>query len=307
MGVGWTAGGVRARAMLTRRIGAAGAREIATSGSLSDAVARLRATPYGRALPREPDRAAVEHALGATVLWHLRVLAGWQPRSGARALRVLAGWFEIATIVEHARALAGRESTPAYHLGSLATAWPRVAGTRSGDELRRALARSSWRDPGTAKPGPLATCLQLAWAERVAATVPPARAWAVAGAVTTLARSRFLDHREPPGVGVRRAETLLGRRAVGARSWPAYVAALPVDAAPALRALSGPDELWRAENRWWTDVEDRAFTLVREHRFGLGPLVGCAALLAVDAHRLGAALQIAARGGRELEALDELG
>ncbi len=306
-GAGWNAAGVRAKAMLTRRIGLAGARELAASTSLADAVARLRSTPYGRALPPEPGRTDVEWAVAATVLWHLRVLAGWQPRQGVAALRALAGWFEVTAVVGHARALHGREQAPAFRLGALATAWSRVATTRSEDEMRSALARSAWRDPGTGDPGLIATTLQLAWAERVAAAVPPARAWALTGAAILLARSRFLDRREPGEGGMRRAEALLGRRAVSAGSWQAYVAALPEDAAAALRGLSEPDELWRAEDRWWLDVEERALTLVSARRFGLGPLAGVGALLAVDGHRVQAAVQIAARGARGREALDALG
>src|SRR5262245_9285490 len=131
MGAGWTAGGVRARAMSNRRVGIAGARELAGLASLSEAVDRLRATPYGPALPQQPERGDVEWAVAASVLWHLRVLAGWQPRPGVAALRAFAAWFEIADIVGHARALAGRTRTPVFRLGALATAWPRLAATGS--------------------------------------------------------------------------------------------------------------------------------------------------------------------------------
>lgn len=303
MGAGWTAGGVRARAILSRRVGVAGAREIAGSASLDGAVDRLRATPYGPALTAEPEREAVEWAIAATVLWHLRVLAGWQPRPGVAALRALAGWFEIANVVGHARALAGRAHRPPFRLGALAMGWPRLAATGSLVELHAALGRSGWRHHGTADPAPLATALQLTWADRVATDVPPARCWAVAGAALLLARSRFLEGHELDAAGGRHAASLLGRAAQAARSWPDYVAALPRDAGM-LRALAGPDELWRAESRWWNEVEERAFALTRGPRFGLASLVGCAALLAVDGQRVQAALQIAARGGREREAFD---
>ncbi len=303
MGAGWTTGGVRARALLSRRVGAAGARAIAASPSLEEAVDRVRATPYGHRLPAAVDRAGAERAVAASVLWHLRVLAGWQPRQGVVALRALAGWFEVADVVGHARALAGRDPVPAYKLGSLATAWPRLAATTSPAALRAALARSAWRDPGTAAPGALALTLAMGWAGRVALDAPAARDWAVAGAAVLLARHRFGPGAGPGPAALRRAEAVLGRSACAAGSWTAYLAALPGPAARTLAGLAGPGELWRAERRWWRDVEATASAQVRGPS---GPelLVGCAALLAVDARRLRAALQIAARGGGELEAFD---
>ena len=87
--------------------------------------------------------------------------------------------------------------------------------------LRTALARSPWRHGGSVEAAPLATALQLTWADRVATEVPPARPWAVAGAAVLLARSRFLDEQEPDEAGRRHAASLLGRRALAARpsSW----------------------------------------------------------------------------------------
>jgi hypothetical protein len=42
------------------------------------------------------DLAAAQHAVSATMLWHLRVLAGWVPPYASGPLRVLAAGFEIA-------------------------------------------------------------------------------------------------------------------------------------------------------------------------------------------------------------------
>ena len=131
--------------------------------------------------------------------------------------------------------------------------------------------------------------------------------WAVAGTALLLARERFVSDREAAEPVRRRAERLLGSRAMAARSWDAYLAALPRQARGALADLRAPRDLWLAENRWWNRVERDGFALLRGTGFGLDALVGCVALLAVDAHRVQAALEIAARGGRELEAFDALG
>lgn len=307
MGAGWTTGGVRARAMLARRLGPAGTRRIAAGPSLSAAVAVLRQSPYGRAIRGADDLESIQHAVAATLLWHLRVLAGWQPRPGADALRVLAGWFEITNIVEHARALVGGRPAEPFRPGALATAWPMLAATGSPQELRTALARSPWRDPGTSTPAGIALALQTAWAERVLGVVRPAAAWAAASAAIVVGRERFVAGREPTGRIAHRAEALLGSRAARAPSWESYVTALPVRAGWAFADTPGPGDLWRAENTWWQRVERDAFGLLRGPRFGLPGLVGCVAVLAADARRAQAALEVAARGGRELEAFDALG
>ena len=52
--------------------------------------------------------AATQHAVAATLLWDLRVLAGWLPRDGVDLLRALACWFEIANVDELLAVAAGR-------------------------------------------------------------------------------------------------------------------------------------------------------------------------------------------------------
>jgi hypothetical protein len=121
---GWVAGGVRARAIARRRLGADAARELAACSSLEQAVGMLAATAYGGPAQDGQGLAAVQHGIAATVLWDLRVLAGWLPRGGLRLLRPLAGWFEIANMDELLEGIAGRPAGDQFELGALATAWP---------------------------------------------------------------------------------------------------------------------------------------------------------------------------------------
>jgi hypothetical protein len=143
-GAGRVAGDVRGRALLSRRLGADGARRLTASPSLKAAVTTLAAGPYGRAVHAGQELAEADYAVGAALLWHLRVLAGWRPRAGAEAVRQLAGWFEIANVVEHARALAGVVAGPRYTLGRLTTTWSRLTATGTGSELSDTLATTSW-------------------------------------------------------------------------------------------------------------------------------------------------------------------
>ena len=291
MSAGWVAGTVRARAMARRRLGPAGARALAAAPSLDDALATLAATsPYGhdvRTGTRPSPQA--QRAVADTLLWDLRVLAGWLPRAGAERLRVLAGWFEIANVERAAardRRPAGRRRRSGW------AAWPRP-GSRpqrqaSPAELRRLLAASPWGDPGGETPrrdrrwrcgsaGP------SGWL----AAVPPARAvgggrerrcWSPASCSSPTAAC--------PGAAAAAARRLLGAAATGggvaSRSWRPR----PRAARAALAGRRPGRALWRAEARWWARVDVDAAALLRRPRFALDPVVGAAAAAAVDAWRV---------------------
>ena len=307
MGAGWTTGGVRARALLRRRLGVSGARRLAGCASLADAVIALRQGPYRHDVQPGQELEEAEHAVTATLLWNLRVLAGWQPRAGAEVVRLLAGWFEIANTVDHARALVGHQAPRFYRLGTLASAWPRLSVTSSPNELRAALTASVWGDPGGSTAAAIAVAMPVAWADRICAAVPDAALWAAGRAAQLVARQRFLLGQELTAAVARRVARVLGARALEAGSWVVFGRALQARARWALAEVAEPAQLWRAETRWWVQVEREGFALLRQPRFGVGSLVGCVAVLAADAWRVRAALQIAARGGRELESFDALG
>jgi ATP synthase (C/AC39) subunit len=182
MTAGWVAGTVRSRAMARRVLGAEAARQLAACRSLPEAQRMLQQTPFRGAGEAGLSLAAAEHAVAETILWDLRVLAGWLPRDGVSLLRLLAGWFEIANVDELLQTLAGRPSDPEFQLGGLATAWPRLSGVRSIAELRHGLAASSWGDPGGDTSRDIRLAMRVRWAARVATSGDRARAWATAAA-----------------------------------------------------------------------------------------------------------------------------
>jgi hypothetical protein len=298
------AGNVRAKAMLKRRIGPAGAREVAAAGSLAQAEQILFDSPYRHGVQVGQTLEEAEHALAATVLWHLRVLAGWQPRAGAISLRLLAGWFEVANICGHARTLSGNENEASFTLGALGSAWSRLRTTSSLVELRRVLTQSVWGDPGGDSPSDIAVGVALAWALRVATGVPEASDWACGGAAVLVARRLLLEGRPLPPAAQIRAERILGRASVAAQNMQEFSDQLPPRARWALAGTADVGELWQAEFRWWSLVERDGFELLRRPRFGPGPTIGAAAVLAADAWRCRAALEIAAGGGRSMEVYD---
>ncbi|MFC5810910.1 hypothetical protein [Streptomyces heilongjiangensis] len=304
----------RARALRIRCLGVAGIRDVAASPTLQDALRRLAATPYRHdvddvgpgATPAE-----AQHAVSATLLWHLRVLSGWQPTGGADVVRALAAGFEISNARHHVRSLSAEEPRPdpaggpssdaarppPYRLGALATAWTSLARTRTPAELRAALAASVWGDPGDDSPAAVATGMRVSAALRLAAVVPDAARWAAARLALLLARETFVVGRRLPDVSVRRAARLLGPRAVRAASYDDFRRALPPTARWLLDDVGEAADLWRAEGWWWDAVERDGMELLRRSRFGPQPVVGAVALLSVDAWRTRGALELAARGG----------
>lgn len=274
MSAGWVAGSVRARALARSRTDIGIARRVAACGSLADALHLLAATPYGANIRRDQTLAAAQHEVADTLLWDMRVLAGWLPRDGVRLLRTLGGWFEIANVDELLQSIAGRPAGPEFRLGTLATAWPRLAQAASASELRTALAASAWRDPGQPTARAIRLGMRSRWAARIAELGEPARTWA-AGAATLLV--------------------------------PGEAGSVPARARWILAGITSPAGLWRAETALMARVEQDGLRLLRAPGLDRGVVLGAVAVMACHAWRIRAALELAARGGAPVEAFDELG
>ncbi|QKV90603.1 V-type ATPase subunit [Streptomyces sp. NA02950] len=305
MGAGWVAGVTRARAMLSRALGRAEAKEVASAPGLDAAVRHLSASPYGRGMLPGTSLDDAQRAVTAALLWHLRVLAGWQPLSGASAIRLLASGFEIANAEDHLRTLTGtgRARAP-YRLGALAMAWPRLARTGSPRQLRAALAASGWGDPGAATPAAVAVGMRVSAAVRTATAVPEAARWAAGRLALLVGRHVFVARRPLPRVSAERAERLLGAKAVAAASFADYRRELPPAARWAVAGLAGEADLWRAEGWWWDRLDEDGRALLRGSRPGRATVLGAVAVLSADAWRVRGALEGAARGGGCVEACD---
>jgi hypothetical protein len=299
----WVAGNVRARALLNRRLGVGRARALAAMNSLTDAQHALAATAYGRDITVGQPAHDTDHAVCAALLWHLRVLAGWQPAAGARAIRALAAGFEAQNIAAHARKLAGAPPGPPYTLGALASAWPRLSETRSLAQLRDILAQTMWGDPGSESPSDIALAVQVGWALRVANAVPEARDWADAWLALSVARRRLLELRELPGPVLVRARLGLGA-AVAASDLASFTDAIATRLRWVFDGTTGAGGLWTAEARWWARVEADGLTMLGRSEFTRAQTIGAVAVLAADAWRCRAALALASRGGGPMDVYD---
>lgn len=306
MSIGWVAAGVRGRAMTRRRLGRGAARSLAASPSLESALAVLARSPYGHDVRTGQNLAEAQRAVVDTAVWNVRVLAGWAPREGVTMLRVLLGILEANNVDDHLRALLGAEAPPPYRLGALDTAWSRLAATTSAAEVRRVLAASAWGDPGGETPREIGLAMRTSLADRVMAAVPVAAEWAAGATALLVAREVALEHRDLPPVAQGLAARVIGPAAVAARTLPELVLALPTAARWALSEVADATDLWAAEGRWWGRVERDALTLSRNVNAGSDALIGAVAVLAVDAWRVRAALEVAARNGSRLEVFDAL-
>lgn len=309
MSAGWVAGSVRARALARRRVGRAGARDLAACRSLEEATSILAQTPYGRTVRPDEGLSDAQRAVAEALLWHLRVLAGWLPADGKQQARLLAGWFELANIEDHAAVLAGERSPPPFRLGALSTVWLRASRTATLAELRDVLATSPWGDCGEHL-GELRLRLRLAWARRLGSGVPEVSAHVAGATVLLVARDLFAGERllvPEPGMRQPGVPGAVTEWAVTAASVGELARLVPRAGAWALDGVSAPDGLWLAEARWWQRVESDSFAWVAGPRSGPRPVLGALGLLAVDAWRVSAALEMAARGGARLEAFDAVG
>ncbi|NGP04509.1 hypothetical protein G6038_03230 [Rhodococcus sp. 14C212] len=315
MSTSWVAGVVRAKALARRRVGAAGARAVATTAGLGPALAALASTPYGHDVQSGQSLGEAQHALGASLLWNMRVLAGWLPREGVHVARLFAAGFEVANLDEHLSALQEDPSTPhhlsvprrepadpPYGLGMLDTAWSRLSSTTTPAAAAEVLETSPWRVRGCRTLREIHLGLRLAWADSVIGGIPEAAGWARAGAALLLIQEVVLEERGLTEPLALRASYVLGPAFVGALSGrPVHLARLRADLPGGARwVFDGVDrvqDLRRGEGAWWHRVEQDGFALLRGSTYDRGPVVGALAVLAADAWRVRAALEVAARGG----------
>lgn len=306
MSARWVAAAVRSRGLLQRRLGEEGALRAGAATSLDAAIASLAPTHYGPALRPEMDLALAQHAVSATVLFDLRVLAGWSPPLGAGALRALAGRFEIDNVLALFGSFAGIDVPTPYELGSLATVSSVLGAARSPAEVRSSLAASSWGDPGTDDPDGIGLALELRWARRVIEQAEVATTWARARAAIALGRvleDGELDALSSAAQGD--ARRVLGpdwRRAGGLEELLELSRVGLPHAAGMFGGAAGP---WRAEVASWTLLEQQGST--RRPVPDASAPVQVAQLLLLDAWRTRAALVLAERGGGDLRGeLNEL-
>ena len=291
---GWTAGVTRARLLLDRVVGPEHASEVAGSRSLAEGLAALAGSAYGERVRAGQDLATAQRGIADTLLWHLRILAGWLPAAGAALVRALAGWFELVNIDGRLAALAsdGHEPEP-FVLGTLATAWGAAERAHTVEELAGALAGSAWASPGARSDAELALGLRVAWGRRVQESAPEAADW-VAGAGALLVARELLVARSGEHVAQLVRYPGIDRRALDARTLPELRGALGPRAAWALSGIGEPAELWQTELAWWDRVEDDAHALLRRVD-DEAVVLAAVALLATDAQRAARALQSAAQ------------
>lgn len=301
MNVSWVAATVRGRGLSLRRLGVEGASRVAAATSLPDAIDALIPTAYGRELRAGMDLATAQHAINATLLWHLRVLAGWGPSIGTHPLRLFAAEFELANVEALFDRLRGGTPSPPYVLGSLGLSWQAIASAGTAAEVRRALRSSLWGDPETDDPDGIRLTMQLARTRLLAAGVPEAADWAITDASLILARVMLNGALGELTARARRdASSVLGSRWQQAASLPELVESLPRAGRAALSAVRELEDLFAAQVRRWAMLESSAIRLIARTPASAANTIGVAGAMMADAWRVSGALTLAALGGSDL-------
>jgi len=305
MSAAWVAASVRARAMAQHLAGTGGGRRLAVQNSLGEALQLLADTAYADRLADCTDLAVAERATRDTVLWQLRVLAGWMPAGGTRLARAAAGVYERDNIVALASQLDGhRAADDPFTLGALATSWPRLRAATSPEALAESLRLSPWGGMGSGGEACLRDVLTLVWLRRLAAVAPEAWPWAGASCALTAARIVLVEGAAPSPRILQLVRPVIGRTWETAGDLAQFRVALPSSVRPVLAGIEAPEELWRAEARMRSAVEADGFALLRSPRAGPEVVLGAIAVMAMDAWRVRAALAAAAAGTGSSEVLD---
>jgi hypothetical protein len=165
--------------------------------------------------------------------------------------------------------------------------------------VRTVLAASVWGDPGGTDIPAIGAALTVAWIRRVALGVPEAANWAKMFGGLLLARTIASGTTPVAGSAIDRSlRSVIGGRWTETTKLSELPSVLSRCASRALDAADAADALWRAEARAWKLLEQDALRLQRGWNPGPAAVVAAAGLLAVDAWRVRAALECAARGGR---------
>lgn len=317
----WVAASVRARSMAQRRAGAGTCRFVAAAPNLQAGLERLSDSAYSDELRAAQTLPGANLATRRTVLWQLRVMAGWLPAGGARLVRAAAAVFEADNILAlelrlrrgqtvqgpgttagSRDAAAGMPDQQFFDLGGLATAWPRLRTAGSEQELRLILSASPWGDPGTESA--LADVLSVVWLRRLTSEAAEVRPWAASAGALLCARLVLVNRTAPDPRLLALLRPLVGTGWTGADTPEALRASLPPAAARALEPVADPMDLWRAEAALATRVEADGFRLLRAGLPGPDVVLGAMAVLAVDAWRVRAGLAAAAVNAGSSEVLN---
>ena len=282
----WIAGSVRARALAARadqNVAAA----VAASPGLGAAIAMLRATGWVRDIDAQTPLLTAERRVASSLLWRLRVLAGWLPSEGVEMIRACASWFEIRNVEDRIVYLAGGRAEAPFDLGRLGIISRSLQSTGSAGDIRRLLSTSAWGDPGAEDAYSVRIWMRHRWHRRVRDVHPKLRIWADAAAWLLVVRERL--------AGRAGAELLASTRPVLPSHWQWVTAT----------SWSGTD-LWSAEERWWAQLREEGALLLHSPVASSKPVVGALAILTAAAHEFASALESASSAPAE-EGLDATG
>lgn len=306
MTAAWVAATVRGKALARRCLGSTAIQNLSSLRGRQAAVEYLASTSYGSGFDSGTDLATAERSISDTACWHLRILAGWAPASGAAFIQPLTLWFEVCNIEELAVSYNdphGHTPPPAYNLGRLAMAWPRVRNSSNLTDLKTALGTTVLGEPEAGTLPSILLGVRLGFARVLASRCPDA-SWGSGLAALELAKSRLLGSESPPMHHT--GSTIIGHAWRTAPDVRSFADAVPARARWVLEGIDHPNELWRAEIGWWRRLARDGARLMSRGTFAQGPVLGAGLVILADARLAQLALASAAgaldREGRDAAA-----
>lgn len=277
---GWVAGALRGRMLASRRLDPASRHALESAQGLEGGLSVLASTTYAHRLHSGMTLEEAQRQVGETTLWHLRVLAGWLPPGGGEDIGVVAGWFEMQDMIGYFAALGLSAPAPSpYRLAGLGTVWRKVAETTTLEQARAILAVSEWGNPGGGDFLHMVRGVRVGWGHRLTDAFENRRQWGAGFVAIEVAKDLFLQ----PQISGRRLRWPMDKpseMSVGTMS--DLISALPREASWVLKGFDDPDELWRAEDRWWARVAKDAEAMVWHSGLDRGTVIGAGMALVAD-------------------------
>lgn len=273
-------GALRGRMLASRRLDPGSRHALENARGLEEALSVLASTTYAHRLQPGMGLGEAQHQVGETTLWHLRVLAGWLPPGGGEDIGVVAGWFEMHNMIDYFSALSFSVPVPApYRLAGLATVWRKVGEATSLEEARAILAVSDWGNPGEDDFLHMVRGVRFGWGRRLSDAFEDQAHWGAGYVAIELAKDLFLQ----PRISGRRLRWPMDKPSeMTVTDMSGLMAALPRQASWVLKGSEDPDQLWRAEDRWWARVAEDSEHMVWHGDLGRNTVIGAAMALLAD-------------------------
>ena len=189
-------------------------------------------------------------------------------------------------------------------LGSLGIAWPRLVMATDVHQVRQALGRSVWGDPGSDDVNAMMLGLRLSWLRRLQRLLPSQTDFCTGAAAVLVATERYGYQRRTSEVVARDLRRMIGHRWTEATSLEQFLNALPAPASWPFESVTTPFDLWQAELAVAARAAQLGTAGIKTTRPNRETMAAIMMAFLVDLWRVTAAIEMAGRTRQPSEVLD---